>query len=325
MTAERRAKQLLRCYPAAWRARYGDEFAALLLDELHERPRSARRTADVVFSGLLARAQAAGLAGPQLEPERQLRVGLAALACSLAVFAVAGVALWSQLTIGWQWSEPTSGATRAGMLLMSGSMLAMVLLGLLAIAPLGWSLARSVAAGDGRTVVGAAIVVVVAGAALTAGSIHFGHGWPGTGGHAWAGRGLVPGGIARIAWAATLWITAYWAHPGALSAFPAREVAWMAFAPFALIVAAIGAGRVLRALSPSRRVLRYEARLGVAGAVAMAVFLAGGGSWVVSGDAAPRGLFAVGAIDAAGLAVMAVALVIGCRAVQRIGTCEVAR
>jgi hypothetical protein len=57
------------------------------------------------------------------------------LACSLTVFAVAGIALWSQLTIGWQWSAPSSGATRTGMLLMSGSVLALVVLALLAIAP----------------------------------------------------------------------------------------------------------------------------------------------------------------------------------------------
>jgi hypothetical protein len=49
------------------------------------------------------------------------------------------------------------------------------------------------------------------------------------------------------------------------------------------------------------------------------VFLAGGGSWIVSGGAGPRGLFAVGAIDVAGLVVLALALLVGCRAVRRIG------
>ena len=39
---------LLRWYPRGWRARYGDEFAELLLAELAERPRGWRRTADVV-------------------------------------------------------------------------------------------------------------------------------------------------------------------------------------------------------------------------------------------------------------------------------------
>jgi len=81
---------------------------------------------------------------------------------------------------------------------------------------------------------------------------------------------------------------------------------------------------VLREVSLSPRALRFEARLGAAAAVAMAAFLAGGGSWIVSGNGSPRRLFAVGAIDVAGLAVMALALVIGCRAVQRIAVAEVA-
>jgi hypothetical protein len=319
MSAERRAARLLRCYPRAWRSRYGDEFAALLLAELTERPRSISRTLDVVCGGLLARVRTAGLAGPPLEHERQLRASLGALAGALAVFAVAGVALWSQLTIGWQWSAPASGATRTGMLLMTASVCAITVLALLAVAPIAWSLGRAVLAGESRAFAGWMLLAAAGTAVLVAGSVHFGHGWPGTGGHPWGGRGIVPGTVARIAWAATLWISAYWAHPGALSAFPAGEIGWMVLAPVALVAVAVGAGRVLRALTLSRRVLGYEARLGFAAAVAMGVFLAGGGSWIVSGGAAPRGLFAVGAIDVAGLVVLAAALLVGCRAVQRIG------
>ena len=33
-SAERRARLLVRCYPPAWRARYGDEFVQLLVDEM---------------------------------------------------------------------------------------------------------------------------------------------------------------------------------------------------------------------------------------------------------------------------------------------------
>src|SRR5262249_12297330 len=43
----RRAARLLRWYPAAWQARYGDEFTELLIAEFAERPRSWRRAADV--------------------------------------------------------------------------------------------------------------------------------------------------------------------------------------------------------------------------------------------------------------------------------------
>jgi hypothetical protein len=319
MSAERRAARLMRCYPRAWRRRYGEEFAALLVAEFGERPRSISRTLDVVCRGLLARVRTAGLAGPALERERQLRASLGALAGAVAVFAVAGAALWSQLTIGWQWSAPASGATRTGMLLMTAAVCAIVAVALLAVAPIVWSLGRALVSGQASALAGGLALAAAGTAVLIAGSVHFGHGWPGTGGHAWGGRGIVPGTVARIAWAATLWISAYWAHPGALSAFPAGEIGWMVLAPLALVAVAVGAGRVLRTLPLSRRVLGYEARLGLAAAVAMAVFLAGGGSWIVSGGAAPRGLFAVGAIDVAGLVVLAVALLVGCRAVQRIG------
>lgn len=53
--AERRARRLLRWYPQRWRARYGDEFTQLLIDDINERPCSWRRTLDVAQSGLAAR------------------------------------------------------------------------------------------------------------------------------------------------------------------------------------------------------------------------------------------------------------------------------
>ncbi len=43
-TPRERAARLLRWYPRAWRERYGEEFAELLIDEMEERPRSAGRT-----------------------------------------------------------------------------------------------------------------------------------------------------------------------------------------------------------------------------------------------------------------------------------------
>jgi hypothetical protein len=317
MSAERRAARLLRWYPREWRRRYGDEFAALLVDEFSERPRSARRAIDVGFSGLLARVRETGLAGPGREAERQLRAGLAALSCALAVFVVAGVALWSQLTIGWQWSAPSSGATRTGMLLMSAAMAAIVTLLMLAAMPIAWTVVRVVLAGRARPLAGGLALAVAGFAVLVIGSTHFGQGWPGTGGHPWGGRGLVPGPAARVAWAATLWISAYWAHPGALSAFPSSEVTWMVLAPTALALALCGVAQVVRRLPLSVRLLRYEAWLGCACSLAMAAFLAGACSWVLMGGSSPKGLFAVGVIDVAGVALMVVALLVAFRAVQR--------
>jgi hypothetical protein len=311
-TPARRAERLLRCYPAGWRERYGDEFTELLIDDICERPRSWMRTADVMRSGALARFTAAGLTGRALAPEEQMRAGLAWLGGALAAFLVMGIALWSQLTIGWQWSAPDAPANRVAMLVMSAAGLGLLVLALVSAIPIAWTLI----VGGGEQQRARPLALATVGAVVfVLGSIHFGHGWPGTGGHPWADRGLVPGGVARFAWAATLWVTSYWAHPGALSSFPAAEIAWMVVSPTALLAGAVGAAKTLRRTRLSPRVLRYQLWVGSAAAVAMAAFLAGAGSWVVSGGPAPRGLFRVGAIDTGGLGVMTLALVLAFRAV----------
>jgi hypothetical protein len=315
--AAKRAQRLLRLYPPAWRARYAEEFTQLLIDDISERPRSLARTADVCRSGLLARLAGVGLTGDSLEPHRQIRAGLAALGVALSVFLTLGIAIWSQLTIGWQWSAPAAPATKVGMLVMSGAILAFIGLALLAAIPLIWTLfgsfVRGQARGLGLPLTAMAVGLVV----LIVGSIHFGHGWPGTGGHPWAGRDIVPGPAARFCWAATLWITSYWVHPGALASFPASEVAWMAISPIALLAILSGAARTLRRLSISTSVLRYQTWLGATATAVMATFLAGASSWIISGGPAPRGLFRVGTIDALGVAVMAAALILAFRAAQR--------
>jgi hypothetical protein len=53
--ADRRAGRLLRWYPSRWRARYGDEFTQLLIEDISDRPRSWQRTLNVAQSGLALR------------------------------------------------------------------------------------------------------------------------------------------------------------------------------------------------------------------------------------------------------------------------------
>ena len=65
---------LLRWYPRAWRARYGEEFTELLTADLAERPRSAARTADVIRGGLVARLTEVGAATLQAQLDVQRRV-----------------------------------------------------------------------------------------------------------------------------------------------------------------------------------------------------------------------------------------------------------
>jgi hypothetical protein len=313
---DRRAARLLRWYPRAWRARYGDEFTELLIAEFAERPRSWRRAADVARGGLLARLTGAGLTSHELTPPEQVRAGLATAVCSLAAFLAFGVAMWSQLTVGWEWAPPSATATRIAMVAMSAAALLLAVLVVLAAPPLLVAAARGMARGQARLLRGPSLLAVAGAVVLAAGSHHFQNAWPGTGGHSWAQQGLVPGGVAAFSWAATLSVSSYWAHPAALSAFPAAEIAWMAVSPLALIALVVGVAGTMRRLDWSPRLLRYEAWLVGAAAAGMTVFLAGGCCWVLAEGSRP-GLFHAGAIDVASLAVMMLALSVARRATGR--------
>jgi hypothetical protein len=311
---EHRAERLLRWYPKSWRARYGDEFAALLNSELSEQPQSWRRTANVAWSGVVARLTSAGISAHTLDTSDQALSSLASLGCALVVFIAVGASMWSQLTIGWQWAAPDTIGTTAAMVVMSAVMLVFVALAVLAAVPIAATVLVRVVRRRAQGLVRPSVLLVVGAALLILGSRHFGNGWPGTGGHPWAHQGLVPGGVAAFLWASTLSISSYWAHPGALLGFPAAEVAWMLVSPLAIGCAAVGATKVVRRLEVSPRILRYEGRLGRVAAGAMVVFLVGSCCWIVDGGPGPRNLFHAGAIDGAGLAFMTMAALVALRA-----------
>ena len=250
MSTEDRAARLLRWYPASWRARYGAEFTELLMADLAERPRCRRRTADVAFSGLLARLRCAGLSGQLPDPADQARACLAVLAGAATLFLTLGTTAWSQLVTGWQWAPPGARAVRAAVVIMSAGLLLMLVLAVLAAAPGCWYLARAVlgrgAVGRGAVGRGAvgrggrpaprwarpAAVAALGGLVLAAGARHFANGWPGTGGHPWPQQGLVPGGVAAFGWAATLSVTSYWAtQPPCSPSRPARSPGWWSAPP----------------------------------------------------------------------------------------------
>lgn len=79
----------MRWYPPEWRARYGDELAACIDDELDGRRPGARMRLSVAAAGLRQRVRSAGLAGDGTTPEARLRAG------ALVVFAS-----WAGLLIG---------------------------------------------------------------------------------------------------------------------------------------------------------------------------------------------------------------------------------
>jgi hypothetical protein len=93
----------------------------------------------------------------------------------------------------------------------------------------------------------------------------------------------------------------------------------MIVSPVALVCTAVGAVKIVHRVDIPEATLRYEARLARVGAVVMSVFLVGACMWVGDGGPGPRDLFHVGAIDVAGLVVMALALAVACRAVLQAG------
>jgi hypothetical protein len=191
-SAARRARRLLGLYPKAWRDRYGEEFAELLIAEISERPRSWRRDLDVVRGGLLARLARLGLCGPKLEPVEQVRTSLVVIGCCASAFLVLGMAMWSQLTIGWQWSRPDSTPTTLATVVVSMAMLAFIALAVLALLPVLWRLVVQLARSGSKTLARPALLLI-GGVVTVVGARHFENGWPGTGGHLWPDRGLVPG------------------------------------------------------------------------------------------------------------------------------------
>jgi len=318
---EQRARRLLRWYPRAWRDRYGDEFCALLESELDEQRTSVRRSLDVAWSGVVARASTTGLVGLPGDPARQSRASLAWVVGGLAAFLSFGLAMWSQLVVGWQWTSPRTPGTTWATVVMSIAVGAFVCLALAAVVPLAASVLTGLRRGRDDEATTLASVATASVAVLVAGARAFENGWPGTGGHHWAHQGMVPGGVAAFVWASTLGVTSYWAHPGALGAFPSAEVAWMAVSPPMMAVAAVAAATTLRRLELSSRVARFELRVGLAASGVMAVFLGAASLWLLDHEQRPRAiptnLFHVGVIDVVGISVMGLATLLAWRAACR--------
>ncbi len=308
---------MVRFYPREWRARYGDEFAAMLADDIEERPRSVSRTLDLLRAASSARLSCAGLSGDALDGERQLRAGLVTIVVAAGVFLAAALAVWAQLTIGWRWAAPSAHWARSGMVLLTVAMALFAALAVAALAPLAWAAFRAALGGEVPGFRRSLLVLLAGLAILVAGSIYCDHGWPGSGGHEWAGRDLIPIAVARVCWSASFWVSTYWFHPGELLRFPLIELLWMVLSPLALTATLFGAAKTLRAMPLSAGMLRYESWVGAAVGLVMAAGLAGAASWVLLGSGASSSLYRAGAIDAGAIAVMGAMLVVAFKAARR--------
>lgn len=300
-----RAHRLLRWYPKEWRSRYGEEFVELLVADMEERPQSRRRALNVALNGIMARSAAAGLGGQPLDSADDLhRVRPRHLVPAHRRMAVVATQHHGHV-VGHGRHVGGDRDLRRTLHRRGLSVL--------------WSVGRRLGRDRTGPFVRPLLLTIGGFGVLLIGTHHFANGWPGTGGHAWVHQGMVPGGVAAYAWASTLFVTSYWAHPIALSGVPIGEVAWMVVGPAALIAALVGTAKLVRRLELSSRVLHYERRLAYGATLAMATFLTGAGMWVFDGGPGPRNLFHVGAIDVVDLVAMTLAIAMAGQAVHRVG------
>jgi hypothetical protein len=303
------ADHLLRWYPQAWRDRYGEEFAALLLAEIEEQPRSWRRTADVAMSGVVARLSFSGLASG---PLTQARAAIATTACILAAFAGFGTSLWSQLVATSRIQSSHRPLAGVGLAVLTVTLACLAVLatagGASLIGPIGRALR-----GSGRVrVLPPLLAGIGSSAALVTGGIHLAAHWP------VRGHSGVPASLASFAWAETFSINAYWAHPGTLSLMHPARLAWMLASPIALIVLLASATVLLRRVELSMRVLRFHTRLLSAALLAMVPMLGAAAAWVLASQHATDAAVQTGTLDLVLVAGMGAALAAVVRTTRRI-------
>jgi hypothetical protein len=100
-------EHMLRWYPPAWRARYGDELAALMEDMYAGSGRvPPRARLGLMRAGLVERAREAGLVGTAGGPAARVTGGSVLVLCAWGVFMVAG-AMFGKFADQWKHGTPT--------------------------------------------------------------------------------------------------------------------------------------------------------------------------------------------------------------------------
>jgi hypothetical protein len=244
------SKRLLRLYPAGWRARYGDELEALILETNGGRV-PWRVRADVALAAADERLRGAGLAGDGTPPER-MRGGTLVVLCAWALFVVAGVGVqkfsehWQAVTPSADQALPAHAFDALAVAAAIGSVLVMA--GVAATLP---SLLRFLRAGSWRHVrpLHVALGLTVA---------------------------AVPLSIAVIAWAHQLNGAQRNGHD---AAYATVWVLWSLVLIGCLAAWTVAGVTIARRLELSTTVLRFQAVLGAAVALSMVAMTAATAVW----------------------------------------------
>ena len=101
------SRWLLRAYPPAWRARYGEELLSVVQADAQRGRIPWRVKGDLLRSGLMQRLRSSGLLGDELPSEERSRSGVLLVLAAWAAFTVAGVG-FAKTAEGWQGATPSS-------------------------------------------------------------------------------------------------------------------------------------------------------------------------------------------------------------------------
>ena len=262
--ADRTSRQswLVRAYPARWRRRYGDEFAALLEDDHRRGLARIGRDADVLVAGAHERLSGAGLVGRRLAPEDRARANALLVLAAWSLFVPAGFALqksaehWDEV-VSWSGRQVPSVAFAVVQVGAAVGATAVVVGGLLCGARL-WRWMRSGAWRPFRRLLVMTAAVDLAAVGLTTGV---------------------------IVWARTSnTMTAAGHRPYVLLGI------WVALVLSALAITTVAVVVVARQLEPGGALLRAEVGLSVAAALSMIAMCAATGLWWATVPGASRAL-----------------------------------
>lgn len=297
--AERHARRLLRWYPRTWRERYGDELAALVIDDMTDQSRPLRRDLDVVRAGLAARMSACGVAGG---PVRDRSATTLTAATSAVVFVAAALSIWTQLADGWLAAPPHTCAVTVGLVTLSLWLGGLAVAAAVFIGRLARSIVRAVRLGQSPEMLRPLSLFLVSAGVLIAGVRLMASRWPGTAaGHH---SGMLASS-ARIAWAATDTISTFWLHPHRLVGLPPDELVWMVASPVAVIALVCAAIRLAHVSGlHTRRHLPHVTTL--AGIAALPCYVTAA-TWVIGSQHAMNTTYRAGTLDLVLIAAMAAA------------------
>jgi hypothetical protein len=154
MSVSRRSGLLLRFYPPAWRARYGEELATLIEQNSPDGQVPWRVRLDIARAGVRERLHAVGLAGYGIPPGEQVRAGSLLVLSAWVLFVVAGAGV-QKVSEHWQAVTPIAkqglpSAAFAALVIAAGFGSVLVLAGIAAALPSlavflrggGWPLVR---------------------------------------------------------------------------------------------------------------------------------------------------------------------------------------